>query len=200
MTATSFVTLAPDERRIADFHVVEETGALSTADVLRLVIGGVLFVVGLWLASLANPIAIVVALILAAPGIGFVVQLIVRPHVSEILTVTNERVIHYRRERGRFHDGHAYQNVRVRDISGVTTDHEHRIGGERITIFVHTARADAMLVGAGKTGNLVQRLLQRRNMGPDAARAIRELPALLPSLRAGELQRRQAVTVEEDLA
>jgi hypothetical protein len=196
-TATSFVTLSPGEHRVADFHVVEETGALSAADVLRIILGVVLWIPALFLITRGGG-AVVAAIVLLLPGVVIIAQLFVRPRVSEIVTLTNERVIHYRREHGRFYDGHAYQNVRIADISGVTTDQEHRLAGDRITIVVYTARADAMFVGAGRTGNLLARLLQRQNIGPDAERAIRELPALLPSLRAGEWHRPQAETVDTE--
>jgi hypothetical protein len=185
MTASSFVTLAPEEQRVREYHVVEETGRLSVADIIGLVVSLALVVPAGYLVRSSIPLLFGLGLVLFAPIISFAIQLIVRPRVSEILTVTTERVIHYRREHGRFHDGHAYQNVRVRDVSGVTCAHEHRFGGEQVTIFVHTARADAMLVGAGRA-SIFKRLLQRQNMGPDAVKALTELPSLLPAVRAGD--------------
>jgi hypothetical protein len=164
--ATGFVTLAPDEQRIREYHVVEESAALALLDVVYIVLGLIAGIV---------------------PGLIVIFNLMVRPRVSETLTITTERVIHYRKEQGRFHDGHAYANVRMREVSGVTTDHEYFLASERVTILVHTARAEAMVIGTRPQGFLAK-IIKRNNLGPDAERALRELPSLFPALRAGDVR------------
>jgi hypothetical protein len=193
MTATtsSFVSLGAAEGKVRDYHVIEDTGRSSAGRAL-LVGAAVFLFLGPFLFGIAaaatrsvsgGAVATLVVCGLIVAGLTLMGH-----RISGILTVTDQRLIYYRRQSGMFGQGHSYMSVWLRDICGVITFHERSWGKERVALSILTARSNSVRVASGSDSALarlplVGPLFDKDNQGPDAARALKELPALLPELR-----------------
>ena len=194
MPATSsFVGMGSAEARLRDYHMLEDTGRRPIGSVLLLGLATAVFLgpVAYSVAAAATG-EVAVGLAIAVVTCVLVVALaaFAGTRVSGILTVTDQRLIYYRRESGLFTEGHSYVSVWLRDVCGVIAHHERSWGKDHVGLSVLTANSDSIRLASGGESALARvpvlgPLFSKSNQGPDAERALKELPALLPQLRLG---------------
>jgi hypothetical protein len=187
-----FVGLAGGAARLRDYHVIDESG--------RPTIGGLALTLAGTVALLVPALAVAAALLTRASsllvfwlpillmGAAALGAAFLKPRIAGVLTVTSHRLIYYRRESGPFRSGHSYSSVWLRDVCGVTTWQATNWGQESISITILTTKSDAIVAGPSAGSALAKLplvgvLFRKGNKGPDADRALQELPAYLPEMR-----------------
>jgi hypothetical protein len=169
ISSASFLESFPGETVIDEFEVISRPRRLTVGDIL---------------------ITLVLLCFYVVPGLLYLLYCwLFRYAMSGHLVVSDRRLTYYSLSRNLIGRRHLVFQVRLRDISGITTTFSKKLGEQSVGIEIMTTYSDGFTIGMSRATWL--RMLRPSNIGKDA---LRLLPALSGLVESAKIQTDNAVT------